>query len=43
MPGMKCGQFALNCIFIKPDENFSVKMKLFGFKIDYLFVNFGSE
>lgn len=43
MPGMKHGQFTLNHTFTKHDENFSVKIKLLGFKTDYLFVNFGSE
>lgn len=36
------GQFTLST-FIKLDENFSVEIKLFGYKLDYLFVNFGSE
>lgn len=37
------GQFTLNRTFIKLDENFSLKIKLFGYKIDYLFVNFGEK
>lgn len=32
-----------NLIFLKPEKNFFVKIKLFSFKIYYLSVNFGSQ
>lgn len=32
-----------NLIFLKPEKNFLMKIKLFGFKIYYLSVNFGSQ